>query len=498
MESKIQEVTAEELLLLSATNNDFYCQHWFPKTFRQVGAPFHPQMWDALETPHERHIGCEVFRGGAKTTVLRTFTSKRIALAQSRTILYTSETSTHAERSVRWIKNQVLYNKPWANFFKLELGKKKTDEWLEIYNGIDDVMISLVSLGITGQSRGIVLDDYRPDLIIVDDACNEENTATPEQRKKIDNLVFGAFDKSLAPPTEAQDAKIVLLQTSLNELDLINTCHKDPAWKTFKFSCFDEEEKSTWEERFPTEFLKKEKQNHIRMNRLPLWLREMECKIVAESTSDFRSGWLKDWPGGILPEGGVHFLYIDPVPPPSPREIAMGLKDKDWEVLTVVKYYRGDYFLCESARNKGHTPEWTLMKFWYLIDRWDVKLWEAEPVNYQRTLKWLIEKSMTDRGRFINVHAPLKTDMRKKRVKIIDTLQPVASQGHIYINKQQNPEFVEQYTSYPNVVHEDDLDSFVGALKLAMENGPLMDADYDEVYENEDGSYETQQLGHAP
>jgi hypothetical protein len=505
MESEVQEIVeeldAEELLELSAVDNDFYCQYWFPRTFRQKGAPFHPQIWEALETPGVRHIGCEVFRGGAKTTLLRAFTSKRIALAQSRTILYVSETQDHAKRSVRWIKRQILYNKAWSEFFQLSIGTKKTDEWLEIEHGIDDTPITIVAVGITGQSRGLNIDDYRPDLIVIDDPCNEENTATPEQRKKTENLIFGALDKSLTPPTEAQDAKMVLLQTSLQQDDVINQCHSDDYWKTFKFSCFDIHERSTWEERFPTEFLQREKDAARAKNRLPLWYREMECKIVAPEMADFRPEWLKGIPGGVLPEGGVHFLYIDPVPPPSEREMAMGMKEKDFEVHTVVKFLKGDYFICEQRIKKGHTPEWSVMTFWELVDAWDVKLWECEPINYQRTLKWLIEKSMESRGRYIQVYKPPnnKMDMRKKRYRILDSLTGVASQGHLFVDFNRQKEFCDQFVSYPNVSHDDALESGAGAVKLAIENGPLMDAEFDEVEDDHTlGRHKQPRLGHCP
>ena len=501
MESKVQEsVSAAEILELAAVDNDFYCQHFFPKTFRQPGAPFHPEIWEALETPGVRHIACEVFRGGAKTTLLRAFTSKRIAFASSRTILYVSETQDHSKRSVRWLKNQVLYNTQWTNFFKLSIGTKQTDEWLEIVHGIDGVTITIVAIGITGQSRGLNIDDYRPDLIVIDDPCNEENTATPEQRKKTEDLVFGALDKSLAPPTEAQDAKEVLLQTSLNGEDLINKCHRDPHWKTFKFSCFDGEEKSTWEDRFPTTFLLQEKAAHRAMNRLPLWFREMECKIVAEELADFRPEWVRGWPGGELPEGGVNFLYIDPVPPPSEREMAQGLKEKDWEVHTVVKYFEGKYYCCEQRAKKGHTPEWSVMTFWELIDRWNCVMWDAEPINYQRTLKWIISRSMEERGRYIQMHTLRhgeKTDMRKKRYRILDSLTGPMSHGKVFINLQQESKLVDQIMSYPNVNHDDEIDSFAGAMKLAIENGPLMDAEF-EAIEDEDHAKPRTLIGYCP
>lgn len=476
-------LTGAEVLELAAVDNDFYCQHFFPKTFRQPGAPFHPEIWDALEAPDERHIACEVFRGGAKTTLLRAFASKRVAFASSRTILYVSETLTHATRSVRWLKNQVLYNKPWADFYQLSLGAKKTDEWLEIVNGIDGVTISVVAVGILGQTRGLNLDDYRPDLIVVDDPCNEENTNTPEQRQKTEDLFFGALEKSLAPPTEAQDAKMVLLQTSLNGADLINLCHKDPAWKSFKFSCFDRNEESTWEKRFPTEFLLAQKASHRAMNRLPLWYREMECKIVAGELNDFRPEWLKPFPGGMLPEGGAHFLYIDPVPPPSDREIQRALKDKDNEAHAVVKYHKGEYYICDIESNKGHDPDWTIMKFWELAKAWAIDMWEVEPRQYQRTLKWLIEKSMKAMGTYIKVNVPPKMDMRPKKTRIIQSLQHIAAMGHLHCDVT-NPRmklFVEQFTEYPNVNHDDELEAVANAVKLAQEHGPLINVEYYEI-----------------
>lgn len=492
-------VSVEEILTLSARDNDFYCQHFFPKAFRQPGAPFHPDIWTALETPGERYIACEVFRGGAKTTLLRAFTSKRISFAASRTILYVSETQDHARRSVRWVKNNLLYNPQWTGFFKLEPGSKQTDEWLEIVNTIDGSRITLIAIGITGQTRGLNLDDYRPDLIIVDDPCNEENTATHEQRQKIEDLFFGALAKSLAPPTEAQDAKMVLLQTALNDLDLISQCHRDPMWKTFKFSCFDKDDQSTWPDRFPTEFLLKEKEGHRKMNRLPLWYREMECKIIAAETADFKPEWLQEWPGGMLPDGGVHFLYIDPVPPPSAREIAQGMKEKDWEVLSVVKYYQGGFYLCEQARNQGHTPEWTVMQFWRLVDKWNIFIWEAEPVNYQRTLKWLIEKSMETRGRYVQVHEPLKADRRSKRYRIIDTLSGPCSQKKVFVNKAEQSHTVDQFIMYPSVSHDDDLESFAGAMKLAIEYGPNMEGDIESYLEEDDEKVNaTHSLGYCP
>lgn len=487
MESKMtkKELTPKELLLLAAEDSEFYSRYWFPKTVRQASPGFHKAMWEALEDPEARYVAEMIFRGGAKTTVARIFTSKRIAYAISRTILYVSETQDHAKRSVRWIKRQVMYNKPWAEFYRLRLGEKKTDEWLEIYHGIDEVPITILAVGITGQTRGINIDDFRPDLIVVDDPCNEENTATVEARKKTSDLFFGSLAKSLAPPTEAMDAKMLLLQTVLNGADLISTCMKDEQWRSLVFPCFKDDGTSQWEERFPTEFLLQEKQAHINRNQLPLWLREMECRIVSEATAAFRGSWLKDYEDGMLPENMVTFLFIDPVPPPSDRQLNMGLKGKDWEVLAVVGYHRGKYYLCEYRMNRGHEPDWTVAQFWELVDRWRPRRAQVESINYQRTLKWILEQSMKQRGRYVQLTDP-ETDRRKKSYRIIDALTGVCSSGEFYINRKKHSEFVEQFESYPDVEHDDVIEAVAEATRMAQEDAVVLEGDYLELDDDDD------------
>jgi hypothetical protein len=491
-----------EILMLGAVDGQFYCRQWFPKAFRDPSPEMHVETWTALEA-HNRYVSVEIFRGGAKTTLLRAFASKRIAYAESRTILYVSSSQDHAKRSVRWIRKQIQVNRAWAGFFKLKLGTKKTDEWLEIIHEGEGVTISIIAVGITGQTRGINLDDYRPDLIIVDDPDDEETTGTPDQRKKISDLFFGALEKSLAPPTESPNALMCLLQTPLQEDDLISVCSRDPQWKSLRFGCFDNQGKSRWEARFPTEFLMRSKRSHAARNQISLWLREMECKIVSDATSAFKSSWLKPWPDGIDPhdlldEGARAFLWIDPVPPPSQNQLAKGLKGKDYEVLAVVVKYKQAIYLGEYSSNRGHDPDWTIMEFWRLVDHWRVYKFGVETVNYQRTLKWLLEKSMKIKGRYIQVHVPEKEDRRKKSYRIIDSLTGITSQGQFFVNFELHDKFISQYTAYPSVSHDDEIEAVSEATRMAQES-IVIEGVYSRVYDDEDPYADTpKHLGACP
>lgn len=471
---KLTPEVAKEILELGAVDGEFFCHQWFPKTFRDPSCEPHRAVWSALESG-SRYVSVKLFRGAAKTTLLRAYAAKRVAYAESRTIFVVSSSLDHAVRSVRWLRKQVMFNRQWAGFYGLRLGGKKTDEWLEIENEIAGITISIIAVGISGQIRGVNLDDYRPDLIIVDDPDDEVSTNTPEQRKKMSKLFHGGLAKSLTPPTENPNALMVLLQTPLHEEDLISTCEKSSQWVSLSFSCFDENGESVWPERFPTKFLLNEKRHAAEIGEIGTWYREMECKIVGEASSAFQAKWLKEYPEGVTVEslmekGAQAYMWIDPVPPPSPRQLANGLKDKDYEVLAVVLKYRGVVYLAEYAFNRGHEPDWTVTEFWRLVQKYRITLFGVEEVAYQRTLGWLLKQSMTKMQRYIPQYVPDKADRRKKSYRIIDTLKGITAMGQFYIRHAEHQEFVEQYVAYPEVSHDDIIEAVAEATRIALES----------------------------
>lgn len=456
------EVKIGELVNLCAVDGQLYSRTFFPRAFRQDGAPFHKDLWNVLEDRRHHRAALSVFRGGAKTTLLRAFTSKRIAYGISNTIMFVSNSQDHSIKSIEWLKKQVEFNKLWASIFKLSKGSKWSEEFIKIQHGIYNREISVVAVGITGQIRGLNIEDFRPDLIVVDDPCDEENTGTPDQRRKMAELFFGALEKSMAPVSESPAALMALLQTPLQEEDLLNLCLKDPQWAARTYPCFTPDGESAWPTRWSTETLLADKEAHIRRNHLSLWLREMECRITSPETSLFRSEWLQHY--DILPEGMAVYIGIDPTPPPSEREIQGGLRKKDSEVITAIGVHGSKRFVLEIASSKGHTPEWTITTLFRMIRRWQPMSVRVEGVAYQRTLKWLIEQEMKKRGVYFLVNSP--PDNRKKAIRIQQAFSGLASSGNLFIDPTMTT-FQEQFIAYPNVAHDDELDAVAMALDEA-------------------------------
>jgi len=469
----INTIDPKDLYVLAANDSDFFCRTFFPSTFRNTSPRFQRELWDVLEDRRHRHVGFEVFRGGAKTTTLRAFTAKRIAFGTSRTVMFVSASQEHSIVSLNWLRNQIERNHTFSRTFGLTPGNKWTETHFEVENAVAGVRTNVIAVGITGQTRGFNIDDFRPDLIVVDDPCDEDNTATPEQRKKIENLFFGALEKSLTPATENPDAKIVLLQTSLDNDDLINQCHRDPHFATRRFPCFDADGNSMWEERFPTEQLLKDKESHIARNQLHMWLKEMECSVSSPEMLDFRPDWLQYW--NVLPEEPMAtYLAIDPVPPPSSNQSKKSLVKKDFECLAVVGATGSKIYLLEYAANRGHTPAWTVANYFRLAEKWRILKTRVETVAYQATLKWILEQEMLKRGQFYQINSV--DDKRRKRHRIVQSISGVASAKRLYVHASHT-DFVQQFSSYPNVEHEDVLEAVSMAVAEAEQwviNGNLV------------------------
>src|SRR5215510_7721215 len=175
---------------------------FFPQTFRQKSPSFAREMWDLMEDPKVRLANLVAFRGSSKTSRARVFAAKRIAYGISRTILYVGVSEGKAIESVNWIRNRVDRNVQFRDTFGLSRGQKWEETQIEIEHKLFGHTIRVLGSGVTGSLRGLNIDDYRPDLIIVDDPQNDETAATEIQREKLEDLILGAVLNSLAPPTD--------------------------------------------------------------------------------------------------------------------------------------------------------------------------------------------------------------------------------------------------------------------------------------------------------
>lgn len=464
-------VSVAELVTLYLNDNEAYCQAFFPKTCRQRSANFHKRI-DAALWAGRRKVAIKVFRDGAKTSRVRMFISKRIAYGISRTILCISKSEGSAEATLEWLKRLVEKQTAWAQFYGIQKGEVWASDQAKFENTVLGVTITVISVGIHGQIRGLNFEDHRPDLIVCDDIEDEKTTNTEDQIKKHSDLLHGTIIQSLASPVDNPEAMIVIIQTPLDINDAVETAFAnqgpDPLsdWLCVEASVFEVDEEgnlqSAWPDKFPLEFLLGEKRSYIKINKLSVWLREKEVTVTSKESCSFEAGWLKKH--DVLPDGiwKTLVMFIDPASSESEKA--------DFQAITITGLMGGHAWLIAYHLSRGRDIEQSVKDFW---DAWDLMLalsrgkanlrFGVEIVGYQRQLKRAIEKEMQKRGRYAFIE-PVQ-DKREKEDVINQSFTHVAPFG-LYHCLNSHVDFIDQFEKYPKVKKDDLIESAARGLDM--------------------------------
>jgi hypothetical protein len=499
------EIDLHEAVKLGAVDSSLFNRIFFPKTAKQITPPMHREV-DSILDSDSRLINILMARGWAKTSKLRMYTGKRISYGLSRTIMYIGASQAHSRRSLYWLRMQIEKNTLWAQTFQLKKGMRWTDEEMHILQGPEQEGIWIMGAGITSNSlRGVNFDDYRPDLIVLDDVMNDENNRTKEGIEKISDILFGAIIKSLAPRSENPHAKLVMLNTPQAFGDISQQAAKDSAFTTYVAGCWSKEtaglplehRKSAWPERVSTADLHKEYAQYAARNRLSIFIREMECNLTTPETSAFKQEWLQFYKDEDLPP--LHEMWIimilDPVPPPTEQQLMKGVVEGDYEAISILGRHKGKIYLLESVTSRGHNPNWTKAEFFRLARKWNIKKALIEVVAYQSAVSWMLREEMKKLGVFYMIEEFGRGDKRPKSQKITDGLTGPASNLQLYV-KETHTAFIDQFINYSLIKktgHDDVLETVaLGCIELQNKgfnlpgNGDVIDLDSDDYAEIDD------------
>jgi len=450
----------EEAIQLASEDGIFFGEYFFPKTFRQAPAPAHKLMWDALLGP-SIYVAFMIFRGAAKTSVVRVFIAFLISFGIARTVLVVGKSEGAASRTLEWLMRAVEFNKLWTDAFHIRQGEKWNATEIDVKNEGTGTTTRVIAMGIGGSTRGVNVDDYRPDIILVDDPCDEENTATPDQRSKLKENFFGALFNSLAPPTEAPMSKMILLQTVLNDEDLISDVMKDSQWESYRVPVFTETGESAWPSRFPLPMLEAQKQGFIDRGMLHVWLREMECTVVSAANSAFRADLLQYWT--VTPEEGRTLVAVDPTPPPrdgSPEAYQGKLDDA---AIRVLRLYKHRVYVIDWYETKSPDPFELISKIFELAVKHGAKELVVETVLFARVLASIHEREMLQRRMWFILHKV--EGKEKKDTRIRQEVGAALAARALVVNKA-DAVLVSQIIAYPAVNHDDAIDALAIGLKI--------------------------------
>jgi len=214
---------------------------------------------------------------------------------------------------------------------------------------------------------------------------------------------------------------------------------------------------------------------HIRMNKLSLWMREMECKLISPELSTFKPEWLRYW--DVTPERMEIIIAIDPA--------SSDRKSADDQVIMALGFWKGDIFVLEYSANKGEMPDAAAEYIFHLIRKYgrQVRKIAVESVAYQRVLAWYLEKEMAARRLWRQIDQI--DDRRRKSDRIIQELVGPAANGRLYVHRSHT-KLITQFTEYsPRInIHDDLLDAL--AIGVMSYRDLSIDAEYEVVEDERD------------
>ena len=461
------KMTADEAVAFYAKDHIAYSHYFFPKACRSKSPSFHRELWKVMTEPSLRLINLMVFRGGAKTTLTRLYASHRIAYGLSNTILIIGLSDDAAMNNLDWLKKNIDDNHRWTKFYGLSRGGKWQANDIEVRNHSRQMTIRVKSIGIQGSTRGFNADDYRPDLIILDDCLSTDNSLTEDGRKKVSQYIYGDVLPSLSVRSLSPLARVISLATPQHEEDYASLAFKREDWRSLRIGVFTkpgepdpETCRSRWESAYPAADMVRDYQINKGSNMSANWLREYQCEHHSPADRIFDPRWLNI--DNALPEGGDYFIGIDPAPPVTDTDSRKGQYKRDYEVFATLYSHEDKVWLVDIRRHRGHTAAGSVSVFKELVGIYNPSLAVCEAHAYQRTLQSLLEGELRKSGSYTRVVGLV--DKRRKYERIVQALSQPAYMGKFRLFGN-HPTFIEEFSDYGQALkHDDVLDATATAL----------------------------------
>ncbi len=400
-------------------------------------------------------------RGTSKTTVTNACNIFQSCYRNLDLIAYFSETGRHASGQLENVANELAGNELIkAVFGELKPDQKAFEEseggkWSPSNGEINTTNgTTIVSRGRGAQARGIVIRGKRPKLNVFDDVEDKESVATPEQRVKTVEWMFGDVIPGLQKVGEVQSSAIVLA-TLLHAEAMVTQIESDPDWTTIKFGAYDRDGEPLWPDWMTSDEIEAERQSYARKALLHIFYMEYFNTIRAPEDAAFKPHYIIvepiDWQKRIIATA----IAMDP---------ALSPKRRASHAVIAVVGARSDGVtqVLDMWGKRGNNPRSLIDKFFEMHLKWykpGIAMRRGiESVAFQASLIHLVQEEMfkraKDHGSKVYFECEPITHSRADGIKverIQGILQPRYSSGWMR-HQRVFPELVTALLDWPNGV----------------------------------------------
>ena len=297
-----------------------------------------------------------------------------------------------------------------------------------------------------------------------------------ERREKFRNWFFKAL-----VPALSSNGKIVIVGTILHLDSLLYRLLQNASWKNLFFKAhksFDDFSELLWPDRWPADRLRIERDEKINAGMPEVYSQEYLNNPLDQSEAYFKTVDFLPMEEGHFEINKHHYAGID-----------FAISDADRAAYTVIAVVGVDpvnnLHLVYVLRFRGDADE-IIRNMLAVQQKFDIQMWAAEEGHISKTLGPALNRSMQEKGVWLNINSMVPTKDKRSRAR---NIQARMRAGSCYFNIKAPwfPIFQEEMLQFPKGQYLDQVDAFawvgrmVDTMAAAASKNDILEEEYEEI-----------------
>lgn len=397
-----EQVGLEQGDIIEALHKDgeFYINFYLGDELEFPVPKFHIDGWNLITQETIHYIALALPRGHAKTTLSKLCCVWYLLFTPTRFIVYVSNTANVAVEACQDIIKYLENPNHRAIFGEIRFTiRREGHGYYKFYmkcpdgnGGFYEKFVILKALGAGQQVRGLNIDNQRPELAIVDDLEDNDNTATPMLQKKLKIWFFGAFMKAMSKKRH----KVIYLGNMLsNQSILYYIVTQSKQWHSMRFGCLLSDGSPLWPEMWPLEAIKADYIEYQKNGLANIWFAEMMNLPMAEGTALIDPADIMYLPIVTPGEQKNAFITYDPA-----------ISQKTWaneSAVAVHAWVRDRWQIVEIVSGKYELDQ----VFWIILElclKWNTRCVGIEKGAFQIGIKFIFDLLMKSHNQRFDIY----------------------------------------------------------------------------------------------
>lgn len=383
------QMTVEEIFFALENSFPFFINFYLGDELTSEVPEFHNETWDLFTLEIAIYVAIALPRGHAKTTLAKLVVVWFFLFTDFRFCVYIGNVLGAAAEQCQDIVNYVLCRNHIAVFgepeFKVQQeGKGFYKFWLTLPHKLDSEgrptrkFCILKAFGVGMKVRGMNIDNQRPELVILDDVEDDENTATPALVKKLFTWFYGPFLKAMSQRRK----KLIFLGNLISNVGLLNHLLESDMWYTMRKGCLLADGTPLWPELWPIEAIRADFKEYQRAKMTGRWFAEMMNIPMSDSS----------------PLVAEEDIYYRPWAQPDECEMAFitvdtAISEKTWadkSAVAVHGYVRGAWQIVDHVSMRME-PDRLFFVIKEMCVKWNTRVVGIEETTLQKALAFLFD-----------------------------------------------------------------------------------------------------------